>query len=131
MKQISNKNLNNKPEVLVLNLKEIKDILNCEVIACESKLETTRVDAVGAADMMSEVLAYSHEHAVLLTGLITPQVVRTAQMMDLSGVVFVRGKIPQEDTVTLAKELEIPLLVTKDLLYTACGKLYEKGIPSC
>lgn len=114
-----------------MNLKIIKEILEADVITCEDKLEETIVEAVSAADMMSEVLAYSHEHSVLLTGLITPQVVRTAQMMDLSGVVFVRAKVPHEETVKLARDLGIPLLVTKDLLYTACGKLFAKGIPSC
>ena len=44
--------------------------------------------------MMSDVLAYVKDQAVLLTGLNNPQVVRTADMMDMICIVFVRGKKP-------------------------------------
>lgn len=114
-----------------MKLTLIKDILSAEIITCKDKLDTIVVEYIAAADMMSEVLAFSKEHAAILTGLITPQVVRTAQMMDLSAIIFVRGKQPLEETIKLAEELEIPLLVTNELLYTACGKLYQAGVPSC
>jgi len=114
-----------------LKLSEVKQILNAEVICCEDKIDKIVVKAVAAADMMSEVLAYSHEHAVLLTGLTTPQALRTAQIMDLDAVIFVRGKRPPHETVELALKIGIPLLVTQDLLYAACGKLYSRGVPGC
>ncbi|MDZ4165135.1 MAG: hypothetical protein U1C55_08405 [Smithellaceae bacterium] len=114
-----------------MNLSELSEILDTEVLICGERLAYLDVIAIAAADMMSEVLAYSHGHSVLLTGLTTPQVVRTAQIMDLTAIVFVRGKVPPRETIKLAADLGIPLLVTKDLLYTACGKLYAKGIPSC
>lgn len=114
-----------------MKLNEICDLLNAKVITCPEKIDDIEVEAVGAADMMSEVLAFSREHALLLTGLTTPQVIRTAQMMDLAAVVFVRGKLPQEATISLSEEVGIPLIVTEELLYPACGKLYEKKIPNC
>lgn len=113
-----------------MKLREIIEILNAKVITCEEKIDSIEVELVGAADMMSEVLAFTNENALLLTGLTTPQVIRTAQMVDLCAIVLVRGKQPQEETVQLSKTTGIPILVTQDMLYTACGKLYQKGLPN-
>lgn len=114
-----------------MKLKKIIDLLDLEVITCAEQIEEIEVESVGAADMMSEVLAFSKENALLLTGLTTPQVIRTAQMMDLAAILFVRGKKPQVETIKLSIETGIPLLVSKELLYIVCGKLYEEKIPGC
>lgn len=114
-----------------MKLKDIMELLDAKVIVGDESIKDIEIKHVGAADLMSEVLAFSREDSLLLTGLTTPQIIRTAQMMDLAVIVLVRGKIPQQDTIDLAKEVGIPLLTTKELLYTACGKLYIKGLESC
>ena len=114
-----------------MKLRDVIEILNAKILTCEDKIDDLIVESVSAADMMSEVLAFACEDSLLLTGLTTPQVIRTAQMMDLTAIVFVRGKMPQENTVKLSEEVGIPLLVTEELLYTASGKLYVKKLPSC
>ena len=48
--------------------------------------------------MMSDVLAFSKDHSILLTGLCNPQVIRTAEMLDIVCIIFVRGKRPDDDT---------------------------------
>ena len=78
--------------------------------------------------MMSDVLAFVKEQAVLITGLCNPQVVRTAEMMDMRCIVFVRGKEPQKDIISLAEECGIAVLATKERMYVACGKLYANGL---
>lgn len=113
-----------------MKLADIIKILDSKVLTCQEKIEEIDVKCVGAADMMSEVLAFTQENALLLTGLTTPQVIRTAQMMDLCAIVLVRGKEPQKETIILSEETGIPLIVTKELLYTACGKLYKEGLPN-
>jgi hypothetical protein len=80
------------------------------------------------SDMMSDVLAFVKEQSVLLTGLVNTQVVRTAQMMDIRCIVFVRGKQPSQDIISLAEMLDISLLTTPLRMFTACGKLYEAGL---
>ena len=80
------------------------------------------------ADLMSDVMAYSKENAMMITGLMNPQVIRTAEMMDIRVVVFVRGKKPQEAIVALAEEKGIAVLSTELPMFAACGRLYEKGI---
>ena len=98
-----------------------------QLIYGEDYLDRDVFSACGS-DMMSDVLAYVKEQAVLLTGLVNPQVVRTAEMMDMRCIVFVRGKKPDESMIELAKENGIPLLRTKREMFTSCGILYEHGL---
>jgi hypothetical protein len=85
----------------------------------------------GAADLMSDVLALVEPGAILLTGLCTPQVVRTAEMADIAGIIFVRGKQPMPETIALAREKGIPLVATALPMFEACGRLYQAGLRSC
>ncbi len=105
----------------------IVDMLNAKVLCGEDKLEGTVNSACGC-DMMSDVLAFVKEQAVLLTGLCNPQVVRTAVMMDMRCIVFVRGKQPPAEVVALADDAGIVVLCTNERMYTACGKLYSNGL---
>ena len=79
---------------------------------------------------MSDVLAFVKDQALLLTGLVNSQVVRTAEMMDMKAIVFVRGKVPGDDIVSLADEAGIAVLSTQLPLYISCGKLYCEGLYS-
>ncbi|MBN1137258.1 MAG: hypothetical protein JXM73_11780 [Anaerolineae bacterium] len=83
----------------------------------------------GAADLMSDVLAFARPDSLLLTGLTHPQVVRTAEMAGILALVFVRGKHPPSETAALAAEVGIPLLGTRYKMYEACGRLYAAGLP--
>ena len=77
---------------------------------------------------MSDVLAYADNHSVLLTGLVNPQVIRTAVMMDMVCIIFVRSKTPSDEMLELARESGIVVLSTDMTMYTACGKLYSNGL---
>ena len=101
---------------------EIKEILDAEVICGEDFLDRDVFTACGS-DMMSDVLAYVKEQAVLLSGLVNPQVVRTAEMMDMQCIVFVRGKKPDQGIIDLAKERDIVLMSTKQPMFASCGML--------
>lgn len=110
-----------------MKVREIQDILSAEIICGEEFLERDVFSACGS-DMMSDVLAYVKEQAVLLSGLMNPQVVRTAEMMDMQCIVFVRGKRPDESIVSLAKDRDIVLLSTRLPMFASCGMLYENGL---
>ncbi len=110
-----------------MKINEIKNILDAELICGEEFLENEVHTACGS-DMMSDVLAYVKEQAVLLSGLVNPQVVRTAEMMDMKCIVFVRGKRPDLDMIELAEERDIVLLGTRLEMFTACGLLYKNGL---
>ena len=109
-------------------LSEIKNILGAEFLGCDETLLEKDIKTAFGSDLMSDVLAFVDEQAMLLTGLINSQVIRTAEMMDITAICFVRGKMPAEDVIELAKEKEIALLSTPKTMYTCCGLLYEKGI---
>lgn len=108
-------------------VREIRDILDAEIITGETGLDAEVKSACGS-DMMSDVLAYVKDQSVLLTGLVNPQVVRTAEMMDMRCIVFVRGKKPDEAVVSLAAEHGIVLLCTEYRMFVACGLLYSHGL---
>lgn len=108
-------------------LKEVRDILDAEVLCGEDKLDTEVLSACGS-DFMSDVLAYVKNQSVLLTGLVNRQVVRTADMMDMRCIVFVRGKRPDADMLALAEERDMVIMATKLPMYPACGRLYSSGL---
>lgn len=110
-----------------MNVQEIKDILKAEV-HCAEEFLTREVHTACGSDMMSDVLAFVKDQSVLLTGLVNPQVIRTAEMMDMVCVVFVRGKKPDENMIELARERSIVVLSTGYRMFTACGLLYEGGL---
>lgn len=110
-----------------MKIREIANLLNAKVLCGENMLDGEVSSAFGC-DMMSDVLAFVKEQAVLITGLCNPQVVRTAEMMDMRCIVFVRGKIPPEEVVSLAKDSGIVVLATTERMYATCGKLYVNGL---
>lgn len=110
-----------------MQIQKIADLLNAQVLCGEAHLDGIVKSACGC-DMMSDVLAFVKDQAVLLTGLCNPQVVRTAEMMDMRCIVFVRGKMPSQDIVRLADEAGIVVMATTERMYAACGKLYANGL---
>ncbi|WP_066504399.1 DRTGG domain-containing protein [Abyssisolibacter fermentans] len=110
-----------------MRIRDIKEILDADVLTGEDLLDKEVFNAFGA-DLMSDVLAYVNSNTLLLTGLTNPQVIRTAEMSDVFAIIFVRGKSPSEEILELAKKNGLIVLKTNHILYTACGKLYERGL---
>ncbi|HSV31220.1 MAG TPA: DRTGG domain-containing protein [Atribacteraceae bacterium] len=113
-----------------MNLREIQMILEADVLVGDQWLDREPSSVCGS-DLLSDVLAFTKEKSLLLTGLTNPQVIRTAEMSDLIGIVFVRGKKPETATVELAGIKKIPILTTRLPMYEACGRLYRHGIRGC
>ena len=110
-----------------MTIRTIAELLNAKVLCLEDKLDFDVKSAFGS-DMMSDVLAYVKDQAVLITGLCNPQVVRTAEMMDMVCIVFVRGKQPSQAMIDLAKERGIVMITTPRRMFSACGLLYTSGL---
>lgn len=109
-------------------LTEIQKLLKAKVYL-EANLESLEIKSACGSDLLSDVLTFTKEKTLLLTGLIHPQVLRTVEMLDLVGVVFVRGKEPSQEMIELARGKGIPLLSTAYPMYEACGILYKAGLP--
>ena len=110
-----------------MKLNEIVDLLDAKVLVKPDDFDVDFRCACGA-DLMSDVLAFVKHDALLLTGLINPHVVRTAEMMDIQCIIFVRGKTPPQEVLDTAKSKEIALLSTEQTMFTACGLLYVNGL---
>jgi predicted transcriptional regulator len=110
-----------------MTIGDIKDTLGAKLIVGEEWMSREVHTACGS-DMMSDVLAFMKDQSVLLTGLCNLQVIRTAEMMDIVCIVFVRGKMPDGAMIEMAKQKEIALLSTGHRMFSACGMLYEKGL---
>jgi predicted transcriptional regulator len=113
-----------------MTLEQVLSIIDGKAVSRNVDL-SQQVNIACGADLMSDVLAFTHAGTLLLTGLTNPQVVRTAEMAGVHAVVFVRGKYPPPETITLAEEKNIPLLASRYTMYETCGRLYSAGLASC
>lgn len=116
-----------------MTLDDIQKLLDAEVITGKDHLGR-EVNHAFAADLLSDVLAIARkgaDGALLITGNLTPQVVYTADVVDLGAILFVRGKRPTEMMVELANQMEIPLLMTRYIMFETCGRLYQRGLKGC
>ena len=110
-----------------MEVSRVAGILEAEVLTCSDFLDGEVCTACGS-DMMSDVLAFVKHQGLLLTGLMNPQVIRTAMMMDMECIVFVRGKVPTEEMQLFAENSGIVMMTTKCSMFEACGRLYEAGL---
>lgn len=111
-------------------MQELVDLLKCRVILGTEFMEGLEVTACFAADLMSDVLAFSRPGSLLITGLASIQSAHTADVADLSGILFVGGKTPAEPVIALVRNQRIPLLTTELSMFEACGRLYASGLES-
>lgn len=110
-----------------MTMKEIVSLLNGQMLYGEED-SSLRFTTAFSSDMMSDVLAYGHDQSLLITGLMNQQVIRTAEMVDMHCVIFVRGKKPGQDILDLAREKDIAVISTAYGLFTASGLLYGSGL---
>lgn len=110
-----------------MTVRDVQKILDAKVLVGEEMLDKEVRTACGS-DMMSDVLAFSKDHSILLTGLCNPQVVRTAEMLDIVCVIFVRGKHPDAMIQDMARERNLIVLETSHRMFSSCGLLYMAGL---
>jgi len=111
-----------------MKIKDIIEITNCNVLNGAKSLDLD-IEYGFASDLMSDVLTVSHrEKLILITGLTNIQTVRTAEMADISAILFVRDKKISEEILELGKENNIILLESKNSMFKTIGLLYEKGL---
>ena len=112
-----------------MTVAEAIQILEGQIFCGEDKLDTEIASACGA-DLMSDVMAFVKDRVMLFTGLVNPQVIRTAELLDIHCVIFVRGKIPSREMIEMAEQAGIILGGTRLSMFLACGKVYEAGLKS-
>ena len=103
-----------------MTIAQIISLLEATSLSDTPDLEHT-IESVCGSDMMKK-------DALLLTGLNNLQVIRTAEMLDIVCLVFVRGKQPQPEMLQMAENLGITVLTTEHTMFDACGILYHAGL---
>ena len=111
-----------------MKIKDIQHLLDANLLCHGDDNLDKEVTSAFGCDLMSDVLAYVKDQSVLLTGLVNPQVIRTAVMLDMVCVVFVRSKTPTEEILNLAMDSGIAVMSTNKTLYESCGILYSNGL---
>ncbi len=110
-----------------MRLTEIRKVLDCTRLTSEHLLERDVVYCFGA-DLMSDVLRFARTGSLLLTGLTNNQVLQVSEILDLKGIIFVRGKRPETLLIEEAEKRKLPLLATDKLMFDSCGILYSNGL---
>ena len=110
-----------------MTIKDMVDILHARVLCGEERLDTPVYTAC-CSDLMRDVLAFVNEKTVLITGLANPHVLRTADMLDLKCLVYVRSKVPNDEIIEQADEQGLAVIATRETAFTACGLLYSAGL---
>jgi hypothetical protein len=113
-----------------MTLRELITLLEAEVLTPGPDLDL-QIPCAFASDLISDILMCTKEPTLLLTGITNPQVIRLSDMIDLVGIVFVRGKKPAQEIVEMAEERNLLLIMTKMTLYRSSGLLYNAGLRSC
>lgn len=113
-----------------MKLENIQEVLEAQPVWEKNHIaySNLEIDSCFAGDLISDMLMFRGQNSLLLTGLTNSQVVRTAEILDFIAICFVRGKGPQPETVKLAEEKRIPLLITNLTMYESCGRLYKRGL---
>lgn len=110
-----------------MHISKIASLLDAKILT-SLPVNDDDIEFAFSSDMMSDVLAFADRHMLLITGLTNPQSVRTAEMLDISCILYVRGKVPPEAVITLAKDRNITVLTTHHSMFNTCGVLYEAGL---
>jgi hypothetical protein len=111
-----------------MTVAEAITLLEGQFFCGEDKAAELEVVSACGADLMSDVMAFVKDRVLLMTGLVNPQVIRTAELLDIHCIIFVRGKVPSRDMIDMAEESDIILGGTKLPMFLSCGKLYEAGL---
>jgi predicted transcriptional regulator len=110
-----------------MTVAEAVTLLDGQFFVGEENASLEVASACGA-DLMSDVMAFVKDKVLLLTGLVNPQVIRTAELLDIHAIIFVRGKAPSRDMIEMAQDSDIILAGTKLPMFLSCGKIYEAGL---
>ncbi|MFH1297621.1 MAG: DRTGG domain-containing protein [Bacteroidota bacterium] len=110
-----------------MKLKDIITALDLQVKMGRDLLER-EVTGGYAGDLLSDVLANSKKGNIWVTLQIHQNIVAVASSKELSGIIIVNGRKPEEETLKKAQEEKIPVMISKLLTYEVAGRLYEMGI---
>jgi hypothetical protein len=85
------------------------------------------IRGVYISDMVSDIIGIREGH-LLVTLQTHKNLIATANLVDVAGIVFCRGKTPADDVIALADKAKIGLLGHEGDTWSLAKKLVELGI---
>ena len=120
-----------------MELKNVLELIDAKQFNQECPRCVKEINYAFVCDLMSDALMLlkkmpSHigAHGALVTGLVTNQALRTAEILDLETIIFVRGKTPSQSVIDLADEIGITLIGTALTMYKTSGLLFMNKVKS-
>jgi hypothetical protein len=93
-----------------------------------NKLYDKNIEGVFISDMVSDIVAGAQPNNLLITIQTHKNLIATANLVDISAIIFVRGKEPFQDVLELADRAQISLFTTDMDAWKLAIKLHEYGI---
>jgi predicted transcriptional regulator len=110
-----------------MKIKEVVELLNARVVSGQDQLDA-ELDYAFASDLMSDVLTIETDNLLLLTGLANLQTIRTAEMSDITKIIFVRKKKATDEMIRLAAENDMILIECDYSMFKSSGILFKSGV---
>jgi len=110
-----------------VKVNEIIEYSKAIVVAGDPK-DSMEIEKAFSSDLMSDVLTLDEENIILITGLSNVQLIRTAEMADISIVILARNKKATQEMIDLAEENGLLLLETPFSIFRTSGLLFSKGL---
>jgi predicted transcriptional regulator len=110
-----------------MKLKEIVEKLSMEVKSGKERLEN-EVKRGYVSDLLSDVMANTEAGDLWVTLQIHQNIVAVATLKELSGIVLVNSRCPDDDTIQKANAEGIPIVVSSMSAFEVVGRLYKLGV---
>jgi hypothetical protein len=110
-----------------MTLHDIVGNLDLEIKSGENRLDTT-VRRGYVSDLMSDVIAHTGKGDLWITLHVHVNIVAVAAMKELSGIILINGRQPEEAALEKARMENIPLFVSRLPAFEVVGRLYQLGV---
>ena len=110
-----------------MRLCEVQTLLNARILTDDFDPDLELTGAF-ASDKLSHVLAFINEKSVLITALYNMQVIRTADLMGITCIIFIGREEPEDVLIEKANDLGLTVLLSPYSMYVTSGILYKAGL---
>ena len=109
-----------------MKIEKLSQILNGRILS--TGYQSREIESIYVSDLMSDVLTFGREAQLLITSLTNQQTIRTVEMVEIPAIFYTNGKNPGKETIELANNKKVTVLVTDLSTFQVTGKLFEAGL---
>lgn len=107
-----------------MDIGTIASKLNLKVLSASDRM-TNKVTGGYTGDLLSDVMANSHEGDVWITRQVHQNIVAVATLKEHAGIVLINSCEPAKDTLERAIKENVPILVSDMPAFELTGKIYD------